>query len=46
MQEYSFQVFEAFTAATVLYLVLNVIVVALMRMLENRVSVPGFTGGK
>jgi glutamate/aspartate transport system permease protein len=46
MQEYSFQVFEAFTAATVLYLVLNVLVVAGMRMLEQRVAIPGYTVGK
>ena len=46
MQEYSFQVFEAFTAATILYLVLNVLVVAGMRMLESRVAVPGYTAGK
>jgi glutamate/aspartate transport system permease protein len=41
MQEYSFQVFEAFTAATILYLVLNMIVVTGMRFLERRVAVPG-----
>lgn len=46
MQEYSFQVFEAFTAATVLYLLLNVLVVGALRVLENRVAVPGFTAGK
>lgn len=46
MQEYSFQVFEAFTAATILYLVLNVLVVTGMRMLENRVAVPGYSAGK
>jgi glutamate/aspartate transport system permease protein len=46
MQEYSFQVFEAFTAATVMYLILNVFVVAGMRLLERRVAVPGFMAGK
>lgn len=49
MQEFSFQVFEAFTAATILYIVVNVIVVFLMRWIERRVAVPGFisssTGG-
>lgn len=45
MQEYSFQVFEAFTAATVLYLLLNVIVVTGMRLLERSVAVPGYMGG-
>jgi glutamate/aspartate transport system permease protein len=41
MQEFSFKVFEAFTAATVIYLLTNLIVVVLMRALENRVRVPG-----
>jgi glutamate/aspartate transport system permease protein len=45
MQEFSFQVFEAFTAATILYIVVNIIVVFLMRWLEKRVAVPGFIGG-
>ena len=35
MQEFSFQVFEAFTAATVLYLLVNVVVVIAMRLLER-----------
>ncbi|HKQ28627.1 MAG TPA: amino acid ABC transporter permease [Burkholderiales bacterium] len=41
MQEFSFRVFEAFTAATVIYLLTNLLVVVLMRMLEKRVRVPG-----
>jgi glutamate/aspartate transport system permease protein len=41
MQEFSFQVFEAFAAATVLYLLTNLVVVAGMRLLERRVRVPG-----
>ena len=41
MQEFSFRVFEAFTAATVIYLLTNLVVVLLMRMLEHRVRVPG-----
>jgi glutamate/aspartate transport system permease protein len=45
MQEYSFQVFEAFTAATILYLILNLLVVLAMRTLERRTSVPGFLAG-
>jgi len=44
MQEFSFQVFEAFTAATLIYLLTNLVVVAGMRVLENRVRVPGFVG--
>jgi glutamate/aspartate transport system permease protein len=42
MQEFSFKVFEAFAAATVIYLITNLIVVLLMRALENKVRVPGF----
>lgn len=41
MQEFSFQVFEAFTAATVIYILLNLTVVSLMRFLERRLAVPG-----
>src|SRR5436309_790780 len=41
MQEFSFRVFEAFTAATVIYLLTNLIVVLLMRAIENKVRVPG-----
>jgi glutamate/aspartate transport system permease protein len=41
MQEFSFRVFEAFTVAAVLYLLTNLIVVLLMRMLEKKVRVPG-----
>jgi len=44
MQEYSFQVFEAFTAATILYVITNAIVVFGMRLLERRVAVPGLIG--
>ncbi len=42
MQEFSFHVFEAFTAATIMYLALNVAVVKLMRMIERKAAVPGF----
>ena len=41
MQEFSFRVFEAFTAATVIYLLTNLVVVLVMRALERRVRVPG-----
>ena len=36
--------FEAFTAATILYLVTNVVLVYGMRFVERRVAVPGFIG--
>ena len=41
MQEFSFRVFEAFAAATVIYLLVNLIVVLAMRALERKVRVPG-----
>ena len=44
MQEFSFQVFEAFTAATVIYIVINIVVTFAMRALERRAAVPGFIG--
>ncbi len=44
MQEFTFQVFEAFTAATIIYLLVNLVVVLGMRSLERRVQVPGFIG--
>lgn len=46
MQEFSFQVFEAFTAATMLYLLINIVVVIAMRFLERAVAVPGYISGK
>jgi glutamate/aspartate transport system permease protein len=42
MSEFSFQVFEAFTGATLIYIIINIVVVAGMRWLERRVAVPGF----
>jgi len=41
MQEFSFKVFEAFAAATVIYLITNLAVVFAMRALEKKVRVPG-----
>jgi glutamate/aspartate transport system permease protein len=46
MQEFSFQVFEAFTAATVMYLLINFIVVTAMGFLERKVAIPGYITGK
>jgi glutamate/aspartate transport system permease protein len=42
MQEFSFQVFEAFTAATLIYLVVSVIALVLANVLEKMLAVPGF----
>ncbi len=41
IEEYSYQGFEAFTAATVLYFVVTAIVMAAMRVVEGRVAIPG-----
>jgi glutamate/aspartate transport system permease protein len=46
MQEFSFQVFEAFTAATLIYLLVNATVVTAMRFLERYVAIPGYITGK
>lgn len=45
MQEYSFQVFEPFLAATAAYLMLNAVVTVGMRRLERSLSIPGLTMG-
>jgi glutamate/aspartate transport system permease protein len=42
IQEFSFQVFEAFSAAALIYLMLNGIVTAGMVLLERGLAVPGF----
>ena len=44
MQEFSFQVFEAFTAATLIYIVINIAVTFAMRRVERAVAVPGYIG--
>jgi len=44
MQEFSFQVFEAFTAATILYVLINIVIVALMHFIEKKASIPGVGG--
>jgi glutamate/aspartate transport system permease protein len=46
MQEFSFQVFEAYTGATVLYLLVNIVVVVAMRFLERALAIPGYISGK
>ena len=46
MQEFSFQVFEAFTAATIIYIIINIAVTFAMRLLERRIAVPGYLGVK
>jgi glutamate/aspartate transport system permease protein len=46
MQEFSFQVFEAFAAVTVLYLLINFVVVTAMRWIERSLAIPGYISGK
>lgn len=46
MQEFTFQIFESFAAATVLYLIINAVVVVLMSYIEKWISVPGFIGAE
>ena len=41
IEEYTFQGFEAFTIATVLYIIVTSIVMLLMRLVESRVRIPG-----
>ncbi|WP_138469351.1 amino acid ABC transporter permease [Poseidonocella sp. HB161398] len=43
MQEYSFQVFEAFAAATLLYLAVNAVDVRAMALAERRLALPGLS---
>jgi glutamate/aspartate transport system permease protein len=42
MQETTFQPFEAFTAATVIYLAVNLTAVKVMAMIEKSTSIPGY----
>jgi glutamate/aspartate transport system permease protein len=41
VQEFSFQVFEAFTAATIIYVFVNLLALVLMRAVERRAALPG-----
>jgi glutamate/aspartate transport system permease protein len=43
--DYTAQPYESFIAVTVLYVVLNLVVLLFMRVLEEKVRVPGFMGG-
>jgi glutamate/aspartate transport system permease protein len=45
IQEFSFQVFEAFSAATLIYVVVNILVVAGMAVVERKLALPGTLGG-
>jgi len=43
--DYTAQPYESFIAVTVIYVVLNVLVLGFMRWVEQRARVPGFIGG-
>lgn len=44
--DYTAQPYESFIAVTLMYLIINAIVMLLMRMVEKRAHVPGYIGGK
>ena len=44
ISEYTFKTFEAFTLATVVYIIITLTVVFIMRRLEARARVPGYIG--
>ncbi|MDX2101640.1 MAG: amino acid ABC transporter permease [Alphaproteobacteria bacterium] len=46
IESFTFQGFEAFTAATVLYLVITLTVTVIMRQVEARTRIPGLLGQK
>lgn len=44
--DYTAQPYESFIAVTVAYVAINIIVMTLMKLLEDKVRVPGYMGGK
>lgn len=44
--DYTAQPYESFIAVTLAYVLINVVVMTLMKKLEDRVRVPGYMGGK
>jgi glutamate/aspartate transport system permease protein len=45
VQEFSFQVFEAFSAATLIYVLVNLLALSLMRAVERRAALPSAGAG-
>ena len=43
--DYTAQPYESFIAVTVVYVLINLVVMALMRLVEGRARVPGYMGG-
>jgi glutamate/aspartate transport system permease protein len=46
ISEYTFRTFEAFTLATVVYVIITLTVAFAMRWLEAKVRVPGYIGAQ
>jgi len=44
ISEYTFQSFEAYTAATVIYVLIALMATGLMYLIEARVGIPGYVG--
>ncbi len=44
ISEYTFQSFEAYTAATIIYVLIALIATGLMYLIEARVGIPGYVG--
>jgi glutamate/aspartate transport system permease protein len=44
LSEFSFQTFEAFTAATIIYLIASAIALIIGNVLEKNLAVPGYVG--
>jgi glutamate/aspartate transport system permease protein len=44
--DYTAQPYESFIAVTLLYVLINAVVMLLMRWIENRTRIPGYIGSK
>ena len=42
ISEYTFRTFESFAVATLIYIVITLTVIFIMRVVENKVAVPGY----
>jgi glutamate/aspartate transport system permease protein len=42
INEYTFKTFEAFGAATIIYIVITLTVILVMRVVEHKAAVPGY----
>ena len=44
LSEFSFQTFEAFSAATLIYILVSIVAIAIANLLEKNLAVPGVIG--